>query len=211
MNYTLVTFEIVLVVIAPLLFLYLKSSWPLRVIIPCLLSIPLLWYLTYSPLHELSHVVGTYLVGGKVTYIKIIPRFWLGEFGHAWITPEGLTKPWQQLTMTSFPYLFDDLCLALGIFVLQRRLSKNAFVIGFMYMLLCLRPTFDFLCESIAFLSGNRGDFYHIDMMVGSFITWSFLLISIAVAIFSIVIVLKRFIGFPEALSLRDKLNSHAS
>jgi hypothetical protein len=211
MNYTLVTFEIVLVVIAPLLFLYLKSSWPLRVIIPCLLSIPLLWYLTYSPLHELSHVVGTYLVGGKVTYIKIIPRFWLGEFGHAWITPEGLTKPWQQLTMTSFPYLCDDLCLALGIFVLQRRLSKNAFVIGFMYMLLCLRPTFDFLCESIAFLSGNRGDFYHIDMMVGSFITWSFLLISIAVAIFSIVIVLKRFIGFPEALSLRDKLNSHAS
>ena len=76
MNYTLVTVEITLVIVAPLLFLYLRSSWPLRVIIPCLLSIPLLWYLTYSPLHELSHVVGTYLVGGTVTSIKLIPRFW---------------------------------------------------------------------------------------------------------------------------------------
>ncbi len=211
MNYTLVTFEIVLVVIAPLLFLYLKASWPLRVIIPCLLSIPLLWYLTYSPLHELSHLVGTYLVGGKVTYIKIIPRFWLGEFGHAWITPEGITQPWQQLLMTSSPYLFDDLSLVTSIYVLKRSLSKNAFVIGFLFMLLCLRPTFNFLCESIAFLSGDRGDFYHIDLIVGCFITWSFLLISITLSIFSIIIVLKQFLGFPEALPVHGNLTSRSS
>ncbi|HLE33026.1 MAG TPA: hypothetical protein VJB38_10485, partial [Bacteroidota bacterium] len=66
MNSALITVEILLVVVTPLLFLYLKGSWPLRVIVPCLLTIPLLWYFTYAPLHELSHAAGTYFVGGKV-------------------------------------------------------------------------------------------------------------------------------------------------
>ena len=65
-NEFLITFEILFVVVAPLLVLYPKSNWPLRTTIPCLLSIPILWYLTYALLHELSHIAGTYLVGGTV-------------------------------------------------------------------------------------------------------------------------------------------------
>lgn len=91
----LMTCEILLTVFVPLLVLYLRGSWPLRMIIPCLLTIPILWYLTYAPLHELSHVVGTYLVGGRVTYIKLIPSFWAGEFGGAWITTDSITRSWQ--------------------------------------------------------------------------------------------------------------------
>ena len=97
----LVTLEILVTIVAPLLILYLRGRWPMRITIPCLLVIPVLWYLTYAPIHELSHVLGTYLVGGSVTEIKLIPSFWKGEFGRAWITPQGLRAPWQQLVMTS--------------------------------------------------------------------------------------------------------------
>ena len=58
---------------------------------------------------------GTYLVAGKVVAIKLIPRFWRGEFGQAWITPEGLASTWQWLVVTALPYLLDAVSLAVGL------------------------------------------------------------------------------------------------
>jgi hypothetical protein len=202
----LITFEILLVIDIPLMILYLKGNWPVRTTMKCLLSIPVLWYLTYSPLHELSHVAGTYLAGGKVIYVKLIPRFWLAEFGQAWITPVGLRESWQQLVMTSSPYILDVACIATGIFLLRRDFSKNPFILGFIFMLLCLRPAFDFVCETIAFLSGNLGDIYQIKGKIGVLMTWSFIVISLGLSLISILIILRRFIGFPEDLTKRSSL-----
>jgi hypothetical protein len=193
----LITFEILVVVVTPLISLYLKGNWPLRTTIPCVLSIPILWYPTYAPLHELSHAAATYLVGGQVIYMKL-PRFWLGEFGHAWITPVGITHSWQWFITTTSPYILDDICIVAGIVILRRVFSKNPFVVGLVFMLLCLRPAFDFVCEPIAFLSGDRGDFYALQQIVGAFVTWSFILFSVALSMFSIVTILRRFVGFPE-------------
>lgn len=139
----LVTLEILVVVVAPLLILYLAGRWPLRIAIPCLLAIPVLWYLTYAPIHELSHVLGTYVVGGTVTEVKLIPSFWHGEFGRAWITPQGLQARWQQLAMTGAPYLLDGLSVAVGFFALRGERLKHPFALGVALMLLCLRPAFD--------------------------------------------------------------------
>jgi hypothetical protein len=198
-NHVLITIEILLVVVSPLIFLYLKGNWPLRVTIPCLVSIPILWYPTYAPLHELSHIAGTYLVGGTVVDYKLIPRFWLGEVGRAWIKTDGITQTWQQLITSSFPYILDVLCIAAAIFVVRRDFSKNPFLIGLVFMLLCLRPAFDFVCESIAFLGGDRGDFYAIQGIIGSTFTWLFILLSLALSLFSILRILKRFAGLREA------------
>jgi len=185
-NYLLYMCETLLVVVMPLLVLYLKGNWPLRKIIPPLVVIPILWYFTYAPLHELSHVAGVYLVGGKVIDYKLIPRFWLGEFAGAWITPSGITQSWQQLTMTAFPYMLDIVCFVVATFVFRRDFSRNPFLIGLAFMLLCLRPAGDFVFEPIAFLSGDRGDFYAIQQIVGPFAIWSFILISIGLAAYSI-------------------------
>ena len=95
-TYPVYTFEILLFLVMPLLVLYIKGNWPLRKFILPLVVIPILWYLTYAPLHELSHAAGIYLVGGKVTVWKLIPRFWLGEFARAWVIPSGITQSWQQ-------------------------------------------------------------------------------------------------------------------
>jgi hypothetical protein len=205
-NELLITVEILFVVVAPLLILYIKGRWPLRTIILCLLTIPILWYLTYSPIHELSHIKGTYLVGGKVTFYKLIPSFWKGEFGHAWITSEGLSESWRHLISTSFPYLLDVVCLIVGIFMLHKNYHNNAFIIGLVFMLLCLRPSFDFVCETIALLTGNRGDLFYIDKTIGNLLTWLFLLLSIGLSLFSIIKVLSRFIGAPQHLTMRGNL-----
>ena len=179
-SHLIVTSEILLTVVLPLLIVYLKSDTPLGTKIGCLLVIPPLWYLTYSPLHELSHVLGTYLVGGTVTYIKLIPRFWVGEFGRAWITPEGLRHDWQWLTMTSLPYVLDMICIVVGGRVLRRRMPGNPFIAGLVFMLLLLRPLFDLVCETVAFASGQRGDFYHMQLRLGGGAMW--LLIAMAIA-----------------------------
>ena len=197
-NYLLSTCEILLVVVMPLLVLYLKGNWPLRKIIPPLVIIPILWYFTYAPLHELSHAAGTYLVGGNVIEYRLIPRFWLGEFARAWVIPSGITQSWQQLTMTAFPYMLDIVCFVVALFVFRRGSSRNPFLIGLAFMLLCLRPAIDFVFESIGFLSGWRGDLYNIQQIVGPFAIWSFILISIGLAVYSISSTLSRFVSFSK-------------
>lgn len=198
-NQLLITCEIFLVIVVPLLVLYLRSNWPLRAVIASLLIIPPLWYLTYAPLHELSHVVGTYAVGGRVIYYKLIPSFWAGEFGRAWITTEGISQSWRQLVSTSFPYIVDIICIAIGFRVLRRDFSRNPLVVGLAFMLLCLRPAFDFVCEPIAFLAGDKGDLFTIQGIIGSTPTWVFILLSFAISFLSIESVLKRFAGYPES------------
>jgi hypothetical protein len=193
------TTEILLVIVAPLMVLYLRGNWPSRATTLCLVSIPVLWYPVYAPLHELSHIAGAYLVGGSVTYVKLIPSFWLGEFAHAWITPAGISQDWQSFVITISPYVLDIISIILGIFLLKRCFSKNPFALGLVFMLLCLRPTFDFVCESIGLLSGYRGDLYFIEKAIGSFATWLFISAALGLALFSIKTVLKRHIGFPES------------
>ena len=197
-SYLLVTCEILVIVVMPLLVLYLKGNWPLRKVILSLVVIPIFWYFTYAPLHELSHAAGIYLVGGKVIFWKLIPSFWLGEFARAWLTPSGITQSWQQLTMSSFPYLLDVVCFVAALFVFRRGSSRNPFVIGLAFMILCLRPACDFVFEPIAFLSGDRGDFYAIQQIVGPFAIWSFILISIGLAIYSISSTLSRLVRFSK-------------
>lgn len=197
-TYLLYTCEILLVVVTPLLVLYIKGNWPLRKVIPSLVIIPILWYFTYAPLHELSHAAGLYLVGGKVIDYRLIPSFWLGEFAGAWITPSGIPQNWQQVTMTAFPYLLDVVCFAVAIFVFRRGSSKNPFLIGLAFMLLCLRPAMDFVFEPIAFLSGDRNDFYALQQIIGPFALWSLILLSIGLAVYSISSTLSRLVSFSK-------------
>jgi len=198
-NLLFITFEILVIVVFPLLILYLKGGWRLRSTIPGLVIIPVLWYFIYSPLHELSHAAGAYLVGGSVTHIKLIPRFWMGEFsGGAEITPAGLVHTWQSMTMTLSPYFLDVLCLIAGYIFLRRRFMRNPFVVGLTFMILCLRPAFDIVTETVAFLGGARGDLFCIREITGGFALWSLLAPAIALSVFTIIVVLRRFINNPE-------------
>jgi hypothetical protein len=197
MNHLLVTVEILFTVVVPLLVLYLRGTWKQQTMVACMSTIPILWYFVYAPIHELSHLLGAYLVGGQIVEVKLIPRFWAGETGGAWIKSEGFINEWSQLIVTISPYVVDLLSIALGAYVLQRKLYSNAFLVGFLFMGPCLRPTFDLVCETIGFATGLRGDLFHIALTVGGFATWTFLSLSIAFSIYAIIVVIGRFKGFP--------------
>jgi hypothetical protein len=201
MNYLLTTFEILLTVIAPLLVFYLRASWKQRTTMVCVSTIPVVWYFVYAPIHELSHLLPAYLLGGQIVEVKLIPRFWVGEVAVAWIKAEGLTSEWSQLLMTAAPYIVDLLSVAVGVYMLQRKFSRNAFLVGFLFMVLCLRPAFDLVCETIGFATGFMGDLFHIALTIGDFATWTFIALSIAFSVYGIVVVLKRFKRFPEETS----------
>ena len=195
----LTTFEILLIIVTPLLVLYLRGRWPMRTITACLCCIAVLWYLTYAPIHELSHALGTTLVGGKIVDIKLIPSFWEGQFAVAWVTSVGLGRSWP--VMTGAPYVIDVAFVVASLAVLRRRLSRNALVVGLLFMLLCLRPTFDLVCETVGFVGGFHGDLWHMELVIGSAALWSFLLVSLALCLLSVVVILRRYGGFPGPLS----------
>lgn len=197
-NYLLYTFEILLVLVLPLLILFLKGNWPLRKVIPSLVVIPILWYFTYAPLHELSHAAGVYLAGGKVVVYKLIPSFWLGEFAGAWIKASGISQSWQQITMTAFPYLLDIICFGVAIVIFRRSFTKNPFLLGLAFMLLCLRPAMDFTFEPIAFFTGDRNDFYALQQIVGPFAIWAFILVSIGLALYSVSATLSHLVSYSK-------------
>jgi hypothetical protein len=196
--YLVTTIEILLAIVTPLVLMYLRSAWPLRTYTPCLVVIPVLWYPVYAPIHELSHAAATWMVGGRVTSMKLIPSFWRGEFGRAWITTEGVTEPWRQLFTTAAPYVLDLICIAAGLSILRRSFSRNPFVVGLLFMLLCLRPAFDFFCEAVGLLMGDKGDFYAIQSITGNSLIWFLIVLSLGLSVLSILMILKRFVGFPE-------------
>lgn len=197
------TIATLLIIVIPLILLYLRGKWPLKIFVICLFVIPIMWYLTYAPIHELSHALGTYLVGGKVFAYKLIPSFWKGEFAVAWVKSIGLFHPWQNLVMLSAPYLLDLASIIAGAVVLQRNQSKNALWVGFIFMILSLRPTFDLAWETFAFYNGARADLFHIQLIVGRVVLSSYLLLSLGLSLFLIYTILKRYAGFYERPSAR--------
>lgn len=199
----IITLEVLVTIVIPLLLLYLRGKWPIKTTIICLVFLPIIWYLTYAPIHELSHALGTIIAGGKVTELKLIPNFWEGVFAVAWVRTTGLNSVWQNMTMTGAPYFLDFASLLMGIAVMLRNQSKNAFWVGLLFMILCLRPTFDLVCETIGFLNGFKGDLYHIQLRVGGFVLTSFLVVSLGLSLVSLIFILKRYTGFFDRKPLK--------
>ena len=132
-NYLLVTCEILLIVVMPLLVLYLKGNWPLRKIIPSLVIIPVFWYFSYTILHELSHAAGLYLVGGKAidhrTHSKILvgPIQWC--MGHTkWNSPKLAT-----INVSFFPIPAGHCLFGCSDICLQARFFQESFFYWFCF------------------------------------------------------------------------------
>ena len=100
--------------------------------------------------------------------------------------------------MTGAPSVIDVAFVVASLVVLRRRISRNALVVGLLFMLLCLRPTFDLVCETVGFVGGFKGDLWQMELIIGSAALWSFLLVSLALCLLSVVVIVRRYDGFPE-------------
>lgn len=56
----------------------------------------------------------------------------------------------------------------------------------------------DLVCETVGFVGGFHGDLWHLELVIGSAALWSFLLVSLALCLLSVVVLLRRYGGFPE-------------
>ena len=193
-----VSVALLIFIVAPLIFLYYKGPWPFRTTIPNLVILVILFCLLYTPMHELSHIAGAYLSGVQVRDIQLFPKILAGHIVTARYHPLNVRSVWQFVIMTGFPYILNVIGSALGIFFLRRNFSKNSFVVGFLFMLLCLRPAFDFTGETLGFLSRNGGDIHQISRCIGVSTTWWILSFSIGLTLLSIFIVMNRFTGSPR-------------
>jgi hypothetical protein len=60
----------------PMIIFYARSNWQRTEIIVNVVLFSVLWMMTYSLLHELSHLITTVLLGRRITAYQLIPKFW---------------------------------------------------------------------------------------------------------------------------------------
>jgi hypothetical protein len=183
----LATIELLTLVLCPLMFFYLRNNWKPLSWIVSMIVILLIVAATFSFLHEISHVIGLYLIGSKPTGYQLIPEYWKGDFKTAWVNSVPVNN-WTGVIPGLFPYIKDIAFLILGFTILRRKSINHSFLAGFIYAFFCLGPLFNIINNYLiklilGKLDGN--DFYGVTLGWGD--TWSNI-IGVSFSIFAICI-----------------------
>ncbi len=190
--------EILILVVLPLLVLFLRSNWPIKVIYVNVTVLPLLWYVFYAPLHELGHVLGCFIVGMEIKDYQLFAHFWAGNFGFAFVEiKEGYGENMRSFVILIMPYVLDLVSIAIGYCLLTRYKIKNSFLFGLVFLLFSVRPLYDLVDNFIGYFY-NHSDFVLASRIVGSLAVFSFVISSVLVGITVILLLLKRFKHYPE-------------
>jgi hypothetical protein len=197
LNVYLRLIEILALIVLPLLVFYLRSKWPQKEILILVTVLPLLWYLFYAPIHEISHIFGCIAIGAEIKDYRLFAHFWKGDFGFAYVdVAGGLGINFKSLIILISPYVLDFLSLLLGYFILSRYKTKNSLWAGLIFLFLCLRPTYDIIDNYIGIIY-NHSDFVLIIKIIGWLIAYSFGLITAGFAAYAIGKILQRYKNYP--------------
>jgi hypothetical protein len=164
--------EICVFVINPLIVFYLHNNWPQKITILSIVIIVIIWFITLPLFHELSHLIGVYLIGSKPTEYQLIPKYWEGDFHTAAVGSEPVND-WREPIPGLFPYMKDIILLIMGIILLKGEKVRDAFWASFIYAFFCLGSMFDIVnnyCQKVlGYVAGN--DYYGVTLGWGD--TWS--------------------------------------
>jgi hypothetical protein len=192
--------EILVLIVLPLLIFYLRSKWPQKENVILVTVLPLLWYLFYAPIHELSHILGCIIVGAEIKDYRLFAHFWQGEFGFAYVDiAGGLGTNFKSLIILISPYLLDFLFLIIGYFILSRYKTKNSFLTGLIFLFLCLRPAYDIIDNYLGIFY-NYSDFVLVIEIIGRFLTYSYGLVTAAFAAYAISRILHKYKNYPDLI-----------
>jgi len=185
--------EILVIIVLPLLLFYLRSKWLQKEIVINAIVLPLLWYLFYAPIHELSHMLGCVVVGSDINDYRLFAHFWEGSFGFAYVNVKGgLGINMSSLIILIMPYVIDFLSLIIGYYILTHYKIKNSFLNGLIFLFLCARPAYDLIDNYIGIIY-NHSDFILVTKIIGKLITYSFGIITVGFAIFVVIDVLHKY------------------
>lgn len=190
--------EILILVVLPLLFLYLRSNWPQKVINVNVIILPLIWYVFYAPLHELGHILGCFIVGLEIKDYQLFAHFWEGNFGFAFVDiKNGYGENMNSFVILILPYMLDLISIVIGYYLLSRYKIINSFLFGLVFLLFNIRPLYDLVDNFIGYYL-NHSDFVLASRIVGSLVIFTFVIISIIIGITLILLLLKRYKQYPK-------------
>lgn len=127
------TLAVTLIIILPLIRFYQRNNWTKTQKLIGIIGLTILWFLIATPLHEISHLIGTKISGARILDYQLLPRYWEGDFLKAYIKPDYDTKLQEFIIRTS-PYFRDLIITIIGYILLKKKLLKNSFIIGFIFL-----------------------------------------------------------------------------
>ena len=197
MDKIIVTIEIALIILFPLIRFYQQSSWTYRSYILNIVLIYLIWQFSYAFLHELCHMFGSWITGAKISDYQLILPYWKGDFKTAYIN-SNFENNYQAFVSVILPYFRDILFSIIGFLVLKRKRIYNSFVTGLILILFILSPLFDIANNYFAFVLGATNDFNGIAMRFGYIITHSIGLLFTAITTIIMLRILRIYKNYPE-------------
>ncbi|HSD64712.1 MAG TPA: hypothetical protein VLB50_12995 [Ignavibacteriaceae bacterium] len=190
--------EIFLLIAVPVLIFFVRSNWQKLEINVNLILLPFIWYLTYAPIHELSHIIGYSIAGVEVTGYRLMTHFLEGDYGFSKIqTATALGTDWKSLVILSSPYIFDLIFVLIGFLLFKQIKLRNSFLAGLIFLLFCLRPFYDFVDNYIAVFY-SQSDITIISRIIGEPITYIFGIVSIGFILLVNLIILGWYKNYPD-------------
>ncbi len=190
--------EILVLIVLPLLFIYLRSKWTSKEIYINVIVLPLIWYVFYAPIHELSHILGCIIVGAPITNYRLFAHFWEGSFGFAYVDVKGgLDVNMDSLIILISPYILDFISIVIGYYILTRYKIKNSFLFGLVFLIFSIRPVYDLVDNFIGYYL-NHSDFVLASRIVGNLVIFTFVIISIIIGITLTLLLLKKYKQYPN-------------
>jgi len=190
--------EILVLIVLPLLFIYLRSKWASKEIYINVIVLPLIWYVFYAPIHELSHILGCIIVGAPITNYRLFAHFWEGSFGFAYVDVKGgLDVNMDSLIILISPYILDFISIVIGYYILTRYKIKNSFLFGLVFLIFSIRPVYDLVDNFIGYYL-NHSDFVLASRIVGNLVIFTFVIISIIIGITLTLLLLKKYKQYPN-------------
>ena len=189
--------EILVLIIFPLLVIYLRSNWANKIIYTNVIILPLIWYLFYAPIHELSHILGCLIVGADITDYRLFAHFWEGSFGFAYVDVKGgLGVNMDSLIILISPYILDFISIIIGYYILTRYKIKNSFMFGLTFLIFSLRPLYD-IADNYIGIFYNHSDLVLTGQIIGKLITYSCGFITLSIGTIAVLILLDKYRGYP--------------
>jgi len=197
------TIEILFFIPLPLAVFYIRSNWSKDNWLINLVVLIILWYFTYSLLHELSHLTVSVMLGRKITAYQLIPKYLEGEF----FTGAGVaSEPTNQFGITFgflaglAPYIKDVILLIIGYLILKSQKLLNSFLSGLIFIICILSSLFDIANNySIYIINPNTvgNDFQGTALEIGRIWTNIIGVLFTVFSLFATLRILMLYKGFP--------------
>lgn len=155
--------------VAPMYAVLRRARWSPRSIKLVMVAVPLLLFPLNAPLHEAMHILGTYLMGGTVSQVRLLQRFWVPDAPVPMIETSGLQTATARLVAAVLPYAADAALLTIGAVLMSRHRQRirSPWAFGAFFLFLVLKPSFDIAANVAAASLYGIGDFQQVAGIVG--------------------------------------------